>query len=364
MSVKNSKIEVQRSSNFEILRILLILFVIVLHYNDPGRYGAFSFISNATAINRFFLYSAESFSICAVNAFLCLSGFFLSRKNEVSTSKIVHLFVILFSYRIFSYLLTSIPNHTLSLAGLLSCFIPISYYANLYSVVFILSPFLNKVTRNFDNRNYEKFIILLGSLFAVIPTLIDYVFPTFLSTSTTLPTVSTISMYGNGRGFTLINFILLYYIGGYIARIDIKNRVYPLAVYVFSSLLVLLMMSINRGPAHSYCNIFVVIQAASLVALFKMIKIQSNFVNVIAKSVWGVFCIHAFFLRIYCKFFPYDLSQKTLSLVFHFLVCILSVFIVSVLWDKCCSIILNPIENLLKKIRFINKKISIKEDNL
>ena len=52
MSDKTSKIEVQRSSNFEILRILLILFVIVLHYNASSRHGAFLFIESATTINR------------------------------------------------------------------------------------------------------------------------------------------------------------------------------------------------------------------------------------------------------------------------------------------------------------------------
>lgn len=361
MSDEISKIEVKRSSNFELLRILLILFVIVLHYNDSSRHGAFSFIESTTTINRFFLYSVESLSLCAVNAFLCLSGFFLSRKNEVSISKIIHLFVILFSYRIFTYLLAAIPHHTFQLTGLLKCFIPSNYYANLYSVVFVLSPFLNLVTRNFDIKNYKRFLILLLSLFAVIPTLIDYILPTFFSLK--LSTVSTISLYGNCRGFTLINFILLYYIGGGIARIDAKTKLKPLAVYLISSLFVLLMMCKNRSPAISYCNIFVVIQAASLVACFKMIKIQSSFVNVVAKSVWGVFCIHGFFLGIYCKFFPYDLSQNICSLVIHFFGCIVSVFIVSVLWDKICSIALTPLENLLKRIRFINKKISVKEDN-
>lgn len=361
MSDKTSKIEVQRSSNFEILRILLILFVIVLHYNDSSRHGAFLFIESATTINRLFLYCVESFALCAVNAFLCLSGFFLSRKNEVSTSKIIHLFTVLFAFNLFTYLLSAVPHHTLSLAGLLKCFIPGNYYANLYTVVFVLSPFLNLVTRNFDIRNYKRFLILLLSLFAIIPTIIDYILPTFFSLK--LSTVSTISLYGNGRGFTLINFILLYYIGGFIARIDIKTKLKPLAVYIVSSLFVLLMMCKNRSPAISYCNIFVVIQAASLVACFKMVKIQSGFVNAVAKSVWGVFCIHGFFLAIYCKFFPYDLSQNTLSLVFHFSVCIVSVFIVSILWDKICSIALNPIENLLKRIRFINKKISVKNDN-
>lgn len=289
---------------------------------------------------------------------MCCRCFFSVKKNEVSTSKIVHLFTIFIAYRILTYLPVALFRHTFSISDFFKCFIPGDYYANLYSVVFILSPFLNKVIAGFDDRNYEKFLLLLLSLFTVIPTLTDYVLPTFISTK--LPNVYTVSLYGNGRGFTLINFILLYYIGGYVARINFKTFCKPLAVYIISSLFVLLMMCKNRGPACSYCNFFLVMSAASLVACFKMFKFQNNIVNTIAKSTWGVYCIHVFFLSIYCKFFPYDeLSKNLLSSVFHFSACIIFTFSASVLWDKTCLIALNPIENLLKKIRFINQKISV-----
>ena len=341
----------QRSSNFELLRILLIIFVVILHYNDSSRHGAFSFIDQATSLNKFFLYSMESLTLCAVNGFLCLSGYFLSKKDNVNIRKIIHLFTILFAYRVLTYLPAAIMHGSLSLKGLVSCFIPSSYYANLYCVVFLLSPFLNLITNKLNEKKYKLFIILLLSLFSILPTL-TAVIPLAKS-------VSAISLYGNGRGFTIVNFILLYYIGGYIAKRDYKNTTISLLVFVLSSFLNCGIMFINKSAAIMYCNILVVLQAASLIVLFKNIKYQSNIVNSVAKSVWGVFCIHGFFLGIYCKMYPYELSQNFLHLVLHFGVCIIAVFACSLVWDKICTFVLKPIEKLFDRMPIFNKRISV-----
>ena len=345
-----------RSSNFELLRILLIVFVIVLHYNDSSRLGAFSFIENASNLNRVFLYGMESFSLCAVNAFLCLSVYFLLNKSNVCVRKIVHIFTILFAYKFFSYLPSAISHHSLSINHIVNCFVPSNYYANLYCVVFLLSPFLNLVTKKLDEKKYGVFIVIITVLFSVIPTITDYFLITF--TSFHRSSISAISMYGNGRGFTLVNFILMYYIGGYVAKKNYGSLSKSLTVYPVSSLIIWVMMIVNRSASIMYCNIFVVLQAASLVVVFKNINCQSVIINSIAKSVWGILCIHGMFMGLYCKKFPYDVNADIKSLALHFVVCVLVVFASSLLWDKICSIILNPLEKLFDKIQAFNKKIS------
>ena len=346
-----------RSSNFELLRIVLILFVVVLHYNDASRQGAFSFIENASTLNKFFLYAIESFSLCAVNAFLCLSGYFLSNKNSVNVRKIIHIFTILFAFRFFSYMPGAIAHRGISINGIFDCFVPSNYYANLYCVVFLLSPFLNLVTQKLNERKYDVFIAVIVVLFSAFPTFTDYFLVSFANFDR--HSVSAISLYGNGRGFTLVNFILLYYIGGYIAKKNYRSLSKSLMAYVVSSLIICMMMMINRSATIMYCNIFVVLQAASLVVVFKNIKCQSSVVNSIAKSVWGIFCIHGIFMGFYCKLLPYDLNAGVLSLAIHFIVCVLGVFICSLIWDKICSIILKPIEKTFDRIALFNRKISV-----
>lgn len=348
---------VNRSSNFELLRILLIVFVIVLHYNDSSRQGAFSFIENATTLNKFFLYALESLSLCAVNAFLCLSGYFLSNRNNVNVRKIIHVFTVLIAFRLFSYLLGAFVHHNISLSGLLNCFIPSNYYANLYCVVFCLVPFLNLITHKLDEKKHYTFIMILTILFSIIPTITDYFMVTFSSFRN--PSVSAVSLYGNGRGFTVVNFILLYYIGGFIARKNYSSLLKALATYVVSSILIFIMMIMNQSASIMYCNIFIVLQAASLVVVFKNINCQSNIVNFMAKSVWEIFCIHGMFMGLYCKKFPYNISSDTKSLVFHFVICVFGVFVCSLIWDKICSVLLMPIEKIFDKFHIFNKKISV-----
>lgn len=348
----------ERQSNFELLRIILIIFVIMLHYNSAV---AFSFINEATFTNKAFLYGIESFSLCAVNAFVCLSGFFLYNKTKINTRKIIHLFLILFAFRIFFYIPNSIVHHNFQIQKIILCFFPDNYYANLYSVVFLLCPFLNLVTNKLTKKTHKTFLIILISLFSILPTFTDYIYPTLYNNNQ--PTsISAISKFGNGRGFTLINFILLYYIGSYIARMKYRSIKKSLFIYLFSSLSIFILMFINRPAVISYCNIFVILQAASLIILFSNINLQSKAVNFIAKSVWGIYVIHISFIEIYCKYFQFNINDRLSSLSIHFSTCIISVFICSLLWDKLCTIILKPIEQLCSKIKLFNRFISVKEE--
>ena len=81
MSDNTSKIGAQRSSNFEILRVLLILFVLVLHYNNTVRHGAFYYVESMSMINKIFLYTVHSFTLCAVDAFFLFIRLFFCQKK-------------------------------------------------------------------------------------------------------------------------------------------------------------------------------------------------------------------------------------------------------------------------------------------
>lgn len=69
----------ERNSAFDVLRILLALFVIALHFNNSRDGGAFVF---ANGISREIVLLMEAFAICAVNVFLMLSGYFLCERKD------------------------------------------------------------------------------------------------------------------------------------------------------------------------------------------------------------------------------------------------------------------------------------------
>ena len=58
-----------RESNIELLRILAMIGVILLHYNNPSIGGGLSFVNNGS-INYWFLNIVESLFICAVDLFI------------------------------------------------------------------------------------------------------------------------------------------------------------------------------------------------------------------------------------------------------------------------------------------------------
>ena len=83
-----------RDSNFELLRLFLILFVIILHYNG-SICNTLGLTENASILNKYFIRIGECFCICAVNCFLLISGFFLCEKNQINIRKIIDLFTVL-----------------------------------------------------------------------------------------------------------------------------------------------------------------------------------------------------------------------------------------------------------------------------
>ena len=71
-----------RQSNYELLRLLAGMGVIVLHFNYlPFGEGA---LRNATGSTFFVLMIFEVVSICAVNVFILFSGYFGSESNSVN----------------------------------------------------------------------------------------------------------------------------------------------------------------------------------------------------------------------------------------------------------------------------------------
>ena len=202
---------------------------------------------------------------------------------------------------------------------------------------------------------------ILLALFSILPTITDYCIPAFAHTKTS---ISAISIYGNGNGYTLVNFILLYYIGGFIAHKKINLKWIPATLGVFfCTAIICVMMFIEPIQAISYCNIFVVLQAALLFLLFKNFNFNSRFINFIAKSVWGIFIIHTTLVTLFVKEYPLapNISGSTSSLLTHFSICIAGTFLCALVWDKFCSLIICPIQHLLDKVPVLNKEISLKK---
>ena len=363
MEKNNSIVMVKsvRNSNFELMRIFLIIFVIIHHFNDPSRNGAFCYVEEASFLNRNFIYFIHSLTICAVDTFLLISGYFLCDKMSITVRKIVNLFSVVIIYSLLILFIRLILH--VSSDNFINYLIPKNYYAWLYCTVFLLSPFLNLITINLKWKKFNTFILLIFILFSVLPTLIDFI---MLKLGTDSKGISTISMDGNGRGYTLINFVLMYFLGCWIKKnesfFDRWKKKYIL-LYLFFSLLIFLGRFYNLKNTFNYCNVFVVIQSITFFQIFRRLKIQNKFINFLAKSVWGIFLLHGGLLNLWAKKFPVEevMHSSFGILLLHFSICIIGVFIISFLIDKVFSLIMKPINLIFDRIPFLNYSISSKE---
>ena len=134
-----------RSSNIELLRILSIIGVIILHYNNRTIGGGFEY---SEGINHVILSVLESVFISAVNIFVLISGYFMSKSQKRNIIKPLQLIVQVIIFSEAAYLIKcAAGSAVLSLKSLFSHLIPCNYFVILYVALYFISPFLNITTK-------------------------------------------------------------------------------------------------------------------------------------------------------------------------------------------------------------------------
>ena len=163
--------ENKRHSGIELLRILTALFVVMLHYND-GR--AFTYAASGSP-QRYVLFGIESIGICAVDLFILISGYFLATSQRRSVLKPLELLVQVVAFSEANYIgRTLLAGSALSIKRIILCAIPNNYFVILYSALYLISPYINKVFQNLTKQKWNQLIITLLLLFSVWPVLVDF----------------------------------------------------------------------------------------------------------------------------------------------------------------------------------------------
>lgn len=269
-----------RKSEFELLKIILMLQVLTLHYLRRALEGTMVPGDN---INYYLIRIIESFCIVAVNTFIVITGYFSYKKEKIKISKVVNLFCILIFYNVCIYgisLITKIT--TFSTESLIefvkTCATGGAWFVINYIVLYLLIPYINLVIKNINQKQFATLIIIIVLFFSIWPTLIS---------STTV----------RDGGYGITNFIMLYLIGAYISKYNKNKRkayVY-LLVYVLMAIITYL-ISINIIKIHvfafAYNSIFNIIGAVSLFLVFSKLKISSKIINAISKHIFGIYIIH------------------------------------------------------------------------
>ncbi len=350
-----------RESNFELLRCVLMLMVISLHYNLDLMGNAFSYVVEGS-INYYFVYFMESMAIIATNVFVVLGGYFgWKSMDKMTLRKPIGLLIYVGAYNGLFYLIhIAILGYPITADAFLLSFLPKNWFVTIYAAMLILSPFVNFLMSKISKKTHDKLLIIMFVLFAL--------YPTILSTMTESFGINTVGMYpaaGTGAlsGYSIFNFIMLYMMGAALSKYNVLQHkvVWDVVAYVICSL-VIMWQRLNLGmTAWSYANPFVVFSTIAFFNIFRKMHFTSKVINTLSKSSLGVLLLHMQFVVYtygwqYFKI-PMAAAGPFVGLVINvLLVCFVNYFACT-FFDMFCRFITRPISKLLDKVPFLNKQI-------
>ncbi len=309
----NCNVICARNSNFELMRIVSMFFIIIYHI--IFRIGSIYSYQMST-ITYMFLKFLIAIVLVHVNSFIILTGYFQCEKR-MKVTKIFSINNAVWFYQIAFLTLALLLSHYLNIKlaypitelDIFKSIIPLDYglywYIGNYLVLYILSPILNKIVNSCNKKELQWIIIIMMILFSIIPTL-------------TLDGV----IYTN-QGHSIANFILLYFIGAYLkiypihkndilkkVSITARKTIYIL-VFFTSSLLSLLCFSMseqlsnpNNGEIvnhissiffnfyNSFGSPILIMQTVSYFLFFSTITFKNKLINKISRYTLGIYLIH------------------------------------------------------------------------
>lgn len=284
--MKNAKFD--RQSNIELLRIIAMIMIVAHHF---AVHGGFEFSSSIT-LNRVWIRFIQMGGKIGVNIFVLISGYFLITAVGIKTSKVLKLWLQIFTYSILIFIIfAALGIQPFGMKELIKSIFPITFsqwwFANTYFVFYLLTPYLNKLLNSLDKKNYQRMLILLTLCWCIIPTFLTRKF----------------------ESNSLTWFVYLYSLAGYIRlyvnKIKIKAWKYILAAFTvmmltYLSAVVFDILGTRFSFFENHVTYFYDMQRLPVVFIsicmfIGFIKIDigyKKFINVISLATFGVYLIH------------------------------------------------------------------------
>ena len=277
----------KRDSAFELYRILLMLLIVMHHYvvnsglTDTGGpvYGT------PFAKRSILLVLLAAGGKSAINGFILIAGYFMSKK-QISAKEWVKLLCEIMFYRIVINSVFWITGYeAFSGRALLRTLLPLTNigtgYPQALLAFYLLIPFLNLLLEQLSEKMHLRLLFLLGTVFTLMGT--------FKLFSVSFNYVSW--------------FCVVYLIGAYI-RLHPKKLYRSSTFWTWATMIsvfisvITVVSSIKKGrSAFSYVSeantLLAVTNAVSSFILFLNLKLKTNrIINTVAASTFGVFLIH------------------------------------------------------------------------
>lgn len=287
--VKSENKSKSRESNIELLRIVAMLLIVAHHF---AMHSGFNFNEEIITVNRLWIQFIEIGGKLGVNIFILISGYFLIDSTERKTSKVIKLWIQIFTYSILTLTIYSIiGRNPVGLKEIIKSILPITFremwFASSYFVLYLISPYINGFLKSMDKKTYQRMIALLTICWCIIPTFSNKDF----------------------ESNDLIWLIYLYSIAGYIRMYVPKNKIKGKKSIALSIIIIILtylsvilfdilgmrssFFASNTTYFYEMKKLPMVLTAIFIFVGFLKLNIGHNkFINNIAGTTFGIYLLH------------------------------------------------------------------------
>lgn len=329
----------KRNSSVELYRIIATFAVLVFHFNG-WLVGGMPKHFDVDHISSFRMTQAiiESCSCICVNMFLVISGYFGIRLKWQSVLRIC---LLLFSIHIpFYFIDCMFFNESFTLKEFVRKFLIISnggYFIQCYLMLMFLSPVINSFIEKYGKSGLRWCVIFL---------IVEFWFDC----------VTHVEFFGFNHGYSVIHFILIYMLARYVylyrEKLLLFKKWHWVVGYTLCSFVILLMYVLDVNYIWQYSNPIIIASSICSFMPFLYRYYVNNGVNWVAQSTLAVYIIHVT-VPVYHYVVMYDnyiLNHYDYPVYLILAFCgVMSIFVVSILYDKVRLVFTNPIYNCILK---------------
>lgn len=350
----------------DLLKCIAMMMIVVLHFLGKG--GLLE-MREGGATDPVFLtaWLMESLSICAVNVYMLISGYFLS-ESGFKLSKLISLYLRLWFFSAVLGLVflacgfeTTEPIDKHFLLRLLA---PVSmehyWFMTAYIFMYVMLPILTTAVKHMTDRQLKICTLVLLAVHSFIKSVIIIGFDL------------------DAHGYNVIWYICVFMVAanirrsgpGILGRKGVSLIAFLAGVLsVFGESVVLRILYARTGHFKyviglplDYNNVFVLLAALGLFGLLMKVEIKGKIASVIKWAgpyTLGAYLLHENFVIRYSwfKWFGSERITGALQLVGCTLIAMIAVFVTGVLIDFVRGLLAGLLNNILKKIKPY-KKIS------
>lgn len=269
---------IMRQSNFECLRIVCIIFIILMHISGAA-------LSTTNTYNILLIQIINTIGNTGVTLFILITGYFGIR---FKLRKLITLLIITWFYSFYSYLFQIIfENRNIQTPELVTTVFPILrnkyWFITNYVILYCLSPLLNRIISSLPQRNSQQLLLVICFFFIISPT---FFYVDILK--------------DGGKG--IVNMVLIYLTGQYLKTYTLPyflqryNKLLLagclICIFSLNTLLTLLNGNFVLKFAHDN-SLFIFIASICIFHWVGQWKYSSNVINSLARYTFPLYLVQA-----------------------------------------------------------------------